>query len=196
LGKSQPKLVNAQLAAAMSHPTRVYAMAILGEREASPKEIAAEIDEPVNNVTYHVDKLVGLGCIELVRTEPVKGGRVVEHYYRATRRAWVDEQEWNSLGPAEQHMFTSTLMRAVSADINEAMATGVFFERDDNHLSRTPLFVDVEAWDEVTSLLDATLQSLLDIRAKAAERVAAPDNLESFPMKVEILQFQAPSKGP
>ena len=59
---SRPDFVNPRLAAAMSHPTRVRVMSILSERIASPREMAAEMGEPLNNVTYHVNQLRGLVC--------------------------------------------------------------------------------------------------------------------------------------
>jgi predicted ArsR family transcriptional regulator len=175
----------------------MHAMTLLADREASPREIAAEIGEPVNNVTYHVKQLVELGCVELVRTAPARGGRVVEHFYRSTRRVWVDDEGWEKLGPSERHVFTTTLMKAIANDVNDAMARGTFFEQDDNHLSRTPMVVDAEGWKEVTEVLDAALLSLLEIRSKVAERTGSEEGPGSFPAKIEILQFRAPpAKSP
>src|SRR5882757_8610160 len=52
--KASPKVdfVSPQLAAALSHPTRVGMMSVLVDGPASPREMAAAIDEPLNNVTY------------------------------------------------------------------------------------------------------------------------------------------------
>jgi DNA-binding transcriptional ArsR family regulator len=193
MGKAAPKFIRPQLTAAVAHPTRMHAMTILVDREASPKEIAAELNEPINNVTYHVKKLVELGCVELIRTAPVMGGRVVEHFYRATRNTWIDDDEWNALGPAERHIYTTTTVAAMSDDISGAMAAGTFFDPDDNHLSRTPMVVDPEGWDEVTQLLDGTLERLLEIRAKVTERIADQDDKRTFLAKVQMLQFRAPT---
>jgi DNA-binding transcriptional ArsR family regulator len=194
VGKATPKFIRPQLTAAVAHPTRMHAMTILVDREASPKELAAEIGEPINNVTYHVKQLVELGCVELVRTVPVKGGRVVEHFYRATTNTWIDDEEWESLGPAERHVYTTTTVKALSADISEAMAAGTFFDPDTNHLSRTPMVVDMEGWDEVTQLLDSTLEQLVEIRAAVTARIAEQEDRATFPAKVQMLQFRAPSK--
>jgi DNA-binding transcriptional ArsR family regulator len=194
--RPEPKMVNNRLAAAVSHPTRVHVMTILADREASPKEIAADLKEPIKNITYHVNQLLELDCIELVRTAPAKGGRVLEHFYRSNRRSWLDEDDWESLGPEERHIFTTTTMRAMSNDINEAMARGTFFDPDDNHLSRTPMVVDQEGWSEVNEVLDQTLMTLLDIRARVAARIAEQGDRGTFPTRVEMLQFRSPSKAP
>src|SRR4051794_36590687 len=82
--------VSPQLAAALAHPTRVGIMSVLVEGPASPRLLAEAIDEPLNNVTYHVKQLRDLGCIELDRTEQRAGGRVIERFYRASQRAYFD----------------------------------------------------------------------------------------------------------
>ena len=46
----KPTLLSDRTTAAVSHPTRLHAMIVLWEREASPREIAAELGEPLNNV--------------------------------------------------------------------------------------------------------------------------------------------------
>lgn len=193
MSKNPPQIVNSRLAAAVSHPTRAGAFRILSDREASPREIGIELDEPINNVTYHVQQLVKLGCAEPVRTAPVRGGRVVEHFYRATRLAWIDEDEWEGLGPTERHAFSTSVMRAFASDLNDAMAAGTFFEPDDKHLSRTPMTVDEEGWNEVKTLLNETLTSLIEIRSKVSERVETSGR-DAIPIRVGMIQFRSPAK--
>jgi DNA-binding transcriptional ArsR family regulator len=191
LPKPAPALVNPRLAMAMSHPTRVHAMKVLFERTASPKEIAAEMDEPLNNVTYHVKQLLELGCIELVRIQPVHGGRVVEHFYRATRRAIFDSEAWEQFGEKEKMDVTASIMRLISGDITDAMSHGTFYEPDDNHLSRSPMVVDPEGWDEVNALLDQTLRQLFEIQERCVTRRQDAET-EDMHIKVEIIHFSSP----
>jgi DNA-binding transcriptional ArsR family regulator len=188
-----PNLTSPQLATAVAHPTRVRALTVLNDRVASPKELAEEIDEPLNNVAYHVEILKELGCIELVKTEPSAGGRVVEHFYRAIQRSYFDAEAWERLGQKERHAVSSTLMRLASEDINEAMAKGTFYDPDDNHISRTPMAVDELGWDEVTNALDNALKVLLRIPEAVAKRAEkAGGNVETMQIKVEIIQFRSP----
>src|SRR5215218_5342698 len=99
---ARPTLLSSILAKAMAHPTRVGAMTILLGRTATPTEIAAELREPVGNVSYHLDVLQRLNCIELVAVEPARGGRVVQHFYRAVDRAFLDAEAWEELGAKER----------------------------------------------------------------------------------------------
>src|SRR4051812_7125102 len=138
----------------MSHPTRLRAMNVFWEREASPREIAAEIGEPVNNVTYHVKQLLELGCIELVAERPVRGGRVVEHFYKAVSSSTFWDAELEQLGSEEQIMLDSAILKLMAADIGEALLSGTFFELDDNNLIRIPMLVDVEGWGEAKTILE------------------------------------------
>lgn len=189
--KPLPALVDPKLATAMSHPTRVHAMKVLFERSASPKEIAAELNQPVNNVTYHVNQLLELGCVELVEVVPAHGGRVVEHFYRATRRAYFDSAAWDQFGDKEKMDVTAAIMRLISEDIADAMSKGTFCDPDDNHLSRSPMVVDQEGWDEVNSLLDGVLEKLLAIQENCVNRRRSNDD-EDLHIKVEIIHFRSP----
>jgi Helix-turn-helix domain len=189
-----PDFVNPRLAAAMSHPTRIHTMCVLVERCASPREVAAEIDEPLNNVTYHVNQLLKLGCIELVEASPAGGGRVVEHFYRATQHAYFDDDAWDALAPKAKLGVLNTVMRIISEDVAKAMGQGSFYSRDDVHVSRSPMLLDEEGWNEVAELLNRTTKEMLEIEGRVADRCAGGEP-PSIPTKVEILQFPSPPPG-
>ncbi len=194
MAKQTPRLVVPELATAMRHPTRSYMLTILTERVASPKEIAKDLNRTIRHVTYHLGVLEELGCVELVRTEAAGGGRVVEHFYKATKRPWLDRESWLDLDDTDQQRVVSTLMELISADVEGAMSGGTFIDPPDNHLSRTPMNVDREGWEEVVNLLSGALDGLMDIQARVSNR-ASPDS-ELTPIKVEILQFRSPSRDP
>jgi DNA-binding transcriptional ArsR family regulator len=188
-----PSLLNARIAAAMSHPTRLQAMTVLFERTASPKEIAEEMGEPVNNVTYHVKRLLDLGCIQLVDVRPAGGGRVVEHFYRATTQVLFEDEAWEQFGEKEKTNVTAGIMRLMSDDITEAMIQGTFSDPDDNHLSRSPMAVDGEGWKEVESLLKETLEQLMTIQTKVVERRASgTGDGKTLHTRVHMIHFRSP----
>lgn len=189
--RASPDFVSPQLAAAMSHPTRVHAMSILRERTASPRQVADAIGEPLNNVTYHLNQLRKLGCVELVRTERVRGGRVLERFYRATRRIYFDEAAWDLLTEKERLDLAAVTLRIISQDIATAMAAGTFFAPDSAHLCRTPMTLDGDGWREVTGLLERATEELVEIEARVAERTidGSPADIHT---RVELMQFRAP----
>ncbi len=187
----RPDFISPRLAAAMSHPTRVHAMSVLLERTASPRQVAEEIGERLNNVTYHFNQLRKLGCIELVRTERVRGGRVLEHFYRATRRVYFDQAAWEVLNEKERLDLTAVTLRMISQDISKAMAAGTMFGDDNAHFTRSPMVVDAEGWAEITGVIGRALEELFEIEGRVAERTAAGAEAEIH-ARVELMQFRAP----
>jgi DNA-binding transcriptional ArsR family regulator len=188
-----PDFVSPRLAAAMSHPTRVGVMSVLTERTASPREIATKIGEPLNNVTYHVNQLRDLGCIELVRAEPVRGGRVTEHFYRSCRRAYFDEAAWDTLTEKERYGVISAILKMISADIATSMAAGTFFQDGDAHASRSVLHLDDEGWGEVMKVIERATEDLFEVEERVAARAAAgvPTPIHA---KLDILQYRMPPR--
>lgn len=191
---ARPDFISPQLAAAMSHPTRVSAISILSERIASPRQIAAEIDEPLNNVTYHVNQLRDLGCIELVRTEPVRGGRVNEHFYRASRRVYFDDDSWAVLSEKERYGVIIAILKMISKDIATAMAAGTFLQNGDAHASRSLMPVDDEGWHEIIKVIERATNELFEVEERVAAR-GAEGKPATINAKLDILQYRLPRGG-
>jgi DNA-binding transcriptional ArsR family regulator len=166
-------------------------MNVFWEREASPREIAAEIGEPLNNVTYHINQLLELGCIELVAQRPVRGGRVVEHFYKAVSMSTFDDADLAQLGSEEKVILDLAIIKLMAGDLSEALLSGSYFELDDNQLTRIPMMVDAEGWNETKEILDRALEELLAVRETVANRVAESGET-TFPTRVNVIQFKSP----
>jgi DNA-binding transcriptional ArsR family regulator len=187
----KPNLLSDRMAAAVSHPTRLHAMIVLWEREASPREIAAELGEPLNNVTYHINQLRDLGWIEQVAERPARGGRVVEHFYKATHNTVIGDADLAHLDPEDIRMIDMTILRSMSKDVEQAMASGTFFAHTDNQMTRVPLDVDTEGWEEAKEILDRALAELLEVKEKVLRRTAESGE-GTIPIKVEMIHFESP----
>lgn len=190
-----PALTSPRLAKAFAHPTRVLLMAALNERVASPSELAEEINESLKNVAYHIKVLLELGCIELVRIEQVYGGRAEKHFYRTIQRPYVNAADWELLASNARQGVVNSIMRLVSEDITAAQTKGTFYDPDDNHISRTPLIVDEEGWQEVVSRLDKVVDDLFEIQARINGRRSQGD-VETMLAQVDIIHFHATERGP
>ncbi|HYP54965.1 MAG TPA: winged helix-turn-helix domain-containing protein [Solirubrobacterales bacterium] len=189
--KVKPRLVDERLVAALSHETRAHALTVFTERPASTKEIAAELKKSVSSVWYHVDKLLELGCIELVRSEKRRGA--MEHFYRATVRHFLDTKTWESLPGRNRLTITMSILRSIAGDVDDAVGANTVGSRD-NHLSRTLLMLDAEGWKESNALLDQTLEALLLIREKSAARIADSDE-RPIRATVSMMEFELPSRA-
>jgi hypothetical protein len=177
------------VAKAFAHPLRVQILIILNERVASPNLLSQELDQNLNLVAYHVRVLEKYDCIELVDTKQRRGA--TEHFYRATRRQFLSDSEWARMPESLRPGLSGAMLKSVFDDIEEAMRTGTLDELDDRHLSRTPMVVDGQGWDETATLLSQTLDRLLAIQAAASERIAKGDE-PGLLAKVHMLHFKSP----
>jgi DNA-binding transcriptional ArsR family regulator len=184
--------VSQHLAAALAHPTRVGVMSHLVSGPASPRQLAEAIEEPLNNVTYHIKQLRELGCIELDHTERRAGGRVIESFYRASQRAYFDDDAWDVLSPSERLGLIWSILRLMSKDISTAMTEGTFFDDYNASLTRSPMTVDAEGWDEIEEVVERATRELFEVEERVAERVKESGESASIHCKVQMLHFRSP----
>lgn len=156
------------MAKALSHPLRARALMRLGERVASPKELAVEIGVPLQNMVYHVNVLRDLGCVELVDTAQRRGA--TEHFYRATRRNMLNDRAWRRLSRRSRQGLTTLWYDQSFADAGQALDDGSIDARTDRHVSFTPLLLDDEAWTEMKEHLDRLLERGMELQAESAGR--------------------------
>lgn len=162
--------VDQRLVKALAHPLRVEILTILNERMASPNELSKELDEGLSQVSYHVKVLKDFECIEMVKTEPRRGA--VEHYYRATSRAFLTDSDWRSLPESVKPGVSASSIQMIVDDVVGALMAGTFDARDDRHLSWTPGVVDQKGWEESVDLANETLEKFIKIHAASLKRLA------------------------
>lgn len=179
------------LAAIVAHPTRVRCFVILAERTASPVEIAQEIGKDVGHVGYHVRKLQQLNLIELVDERPVRGA--VEHFYRAIERPVVTEEEFAGQSLEEREVFTRYILQLLVADIARAMDEHTFDSRVNRVITRTPVLVDAEGFQELSDLHTEVLDRTLEIQAKSVERLTGSDE-EGISTVSASMFFETPER--
>jgi DNA-binding transcriptional ArsR family regulator len=174
---------------ALSHPLRMKIMAILSEGEASPSDLAERLGEPLGNVAYHTKTLVDLDCIELTRTAPRRGA--LEHYYRATVRPFLTQEQWAQLPAASRRSISAGTLSEIWRDASAAVESKTFDSRPDRHLSWTNLALDEQGWEAVADLLKDTLERLLELQADAAARLQGADPGEITSSKVVLMHYEA-----
>jgi DNA-binding transcriptional ArsR family regulator len=157
------------LVKALNHPVRVMALTILTEKIASPKEISEQIEMPLSNVSYHVRVLDELGLVEIVEEESVRGS--VAHFYKAMERPLIDNPDWEKLSPKVRSAFSGYVIETLMSDAAGSLAAGVFDQRQDRHLSRTPLQLDARAWRKISQIQARALMQIIKEQAAAAARL-------------------------
>src|SRR5215213_7020467 len=113
----------ARIAKALAHPLRARILQRLGERVASPAELAAELGAPLGVVSYHVRMLRDYDCVELVRTEPRRGA--LQHFYRATARPTLDQDQWRTLPSGLRRELAGETIQELVTDLAASADAGL-----------------------------------------------------------------------
>jgi len=187
--RTSPEGITQQLAKALAHPLRVRILSSLHKGISSPNQLSQELGEPLGNVSYHVKTLLEYDCVELVKTEPRRGA--VEHFYRATERAFFNDSDWAKIPASARKGITGVVLESIGSDATEAMIAGTIDARTDSHVSHTPLVIDEQGWTEINAMLAETLDRAIEIQEEAASRLADGKS-ESLSTKLALLHFESP----
>jgi DNA-binding transcriptional ArsR family regulator len=198
IGKAEARTdTDQQLVKALAHPVRAEALTILNARIASPNEIAKELEVHVGNVSYHVNELKKLGCVELVKTEPRRGA--TEHFYRGVARKYLDDGFWGRLSHNVRNGISLTAIRVLVGAVRDAVTAGTFDQRKDRHASVITYNLDERAWEEARDLYESTLDTMMEIGARAEGRLARGEPEGEGPglrATFGLLAFESPVSHP
>jgi DNA-binding transcriptional ArsR family regulator len=184
--RKKDDVLDERIVKAISHPIRHKVLLLLNDRVASPNEIANEIGESLGRVSYHVRQLAEVGAIELVRTEPRRGA--VEHFYRATARAWFSDADWARLPRSTRRGIFGDHLDRIGSDVLEAAGSDGF-DHLQAHVSYTLLDLDDEGMGELADLLNETIERALQIQADVASRRIESDG-DTIPTELAMLHFR------
>jgi len=166
-GRPPGETSEARIAKALAHPLRARILQRLGERIASPGDLAVELNAPLGVVSYHVRMLRDYDCVELVRTEPRRGA--LQHFYRATARPNFEEQQWRTLPSGLRGELSGETIQTVIDDLAAAADAGML-EDPELVLTRTPLELDERGRKKLNKLLARTGEQALAIASESAAR--------------------------
>jgi hypothetical protein len=184
--------VDQRLVRAIGHPLRLRLLTIFNERVASPSDLAAELGEPIGNVSYHTRILARLGCVELVKTKQVRGA--VEHYYRAVVRPVFSDDDWAELPLSIRKSLAGAVLTEIADDMS-ASATAGGFDRDEVHLSRTTLTLDGQGWQDLNEALQEIGDRALEIQAESAARLQSDGASDSEAAALVLMLFEPSAQG-
>ena len=174
----------ARIAKALAHPLRARILQRLGERVASPGDLAVELGAPLGVVSYHVRMLRDYDCVELVRTEPRRGA--LQHFYKATARPNLDEGQWRTLPSGLRRELTGeTIQELVSIwPRRPTPARWRIRGRAVAHAAGARR----AGVQELNKLMAKTLDQALAIAAESSER--RNKGAEVFPTELGLLHFK------
>jgi DNA-binding transcriptional ArsR family regulator len=177
----------ARIAKALAHPLRARILQRLGERVASPGDLASELDAPLGVVAYHVRMLRDYDCVELVRTEPRRGA--LQHFYKATARPNLDDSQWRTLPSGLRRELAGETIAELVGDLGTAADSGKL-EDPDVVLTRAPLELDAKGFKKLNKLMARTLDQALAIAAESSARRNEGASGEVFATELALLHFK------
>jgi DNA-binding transcriptional ArsR family regulator len=170
-----PDIDDPRFVKALGHPLRVRILALLGERTASPRELAEWLGATLGTVSYHVRTLHELGLIELVRTSQVRGA--VAHHYRSRERPRVTDEAWAAATPMVKQAAVGATLQTVD-DYARASAAAGGFDRGEAHLTRTHMRLDARGWQAAARACQKLMTDLARIEESAAKRLEKDPHAE------------------
>ena len=145
----------------------------LNQRELSPKRLHTLIDDlTLPSSDRRLRKLARQGWATEVRRET--GGRrrgAVEHFYKATGPALIDNESWAEIPDEIKDSITARTFEQLREKVKEAVDVGTFDARVDRHLTWSPLRLDQVGWEKAVQVVDGLLESLLDEEKGAKRRI-------------------------
>ena len=172
---------------ALAHPLRIRLLALLGERDASPVQLAEHVDATLGTVAYHVRTLERLGLIELVATHQRRGA--TEHVYAAREHPRFSDGAWSATSPMTKHVVIASILSQLGQYVTQSAAAGGF-DRADAHFTRNPLRLDEEGWAEIAAVTKTWLAQVDEIEARTKKRIKRTGE-QVFDAGLVILFFEA-----
>lgn len=187
--------MDVRLAKALSHPLRQRLLVALNGRVASPSDLAEELGARLGDVSYHTRQLHLHGCLDLVRTERRRGA--IKHFYTASVRFEVEDDQWRGLPGDERRRIVDEIISDLWRDTSQAGRDGMLGE-ESVHVSRTPLELDDEGFEQLGGVLRDVVDQALRIQEECAGRRAAAEGADpaSRPTELGILLFRMAETGP
>lgn len=179
-----------RLVETVAHPIRLETLRVFSYRVASPSEVAAELHETLGTITYHVKTLRDFGCIESVRTQPVRGA--TEHFYRAVLPPqFFKDEEWAKLPQEIRERVSTMVFQALLGEILRAFHSQTFDAQKTRHMSWIPMELDEQGWRELVAKQLELLAEETRIKSESAERLRAAGK-PGKRVVVAMLGFETP----
>jgi len=164
-GAIDPRLVQS-----VAHPLRIRILETLTDHVASPNVMSAQLDEGLTSVAYHTRALDKLGALELVDTAKRRGA--IEHFYKATPRAFVGDPSWRKVPPSLLGGVSAATLQTFLDKAITALKAGTLDGREDTVFRWMPLSLDEEGWKEIVTIMEEATKLMLAAHVRSQDRLS------------------------
>jgi hypothetical protein len=168
--EGSPEAIDPRLVRSVAHPLRIRILEALTDHVSSPNALADRLETDLSGVAYHTRELDRLGALELVDTGQVRGA--IEHFYKATPRAFVGDPQWRRVPPSLLSGVSAATLQTFLDKAIAALEAGTLDGRDDTVFRWMPLCLDEEGWKEVVAIMEEATKLMLAAHLRSQDRVS------------------------
>lgn len=183
-----PKAIDQRLVMSLAHPLRIKILEALTDHVASPNAVAGKLDANLPSVAYHTRALSKLGALELVDTARRRGA--IEHFYKATPRAFVGDPSWRRVPPSLLGGVSAATLQTFLDKAIDALEAGTLDGRHDTVFRWMPLSLDEEGWQEVVAVMEEATKLMLGAHLRSQDRLNESGERGSFSAVVGQAAFE------
>jgi DNA-binding transcriptional ArsR family regulator len=167
--EEREEALDQRLVRSVSHPMRIKILEALTDHVASPNAVAEKLDMDLSGVAYHTRALGRLGALELVDTARRRGA--IEHFYKATPRAFVGDPSWRNVPPSLLSGVSAATLQTFLDKAIAALEAGTLDGREDTVFRWMPLSLDEEGWREVVAIMEEATKLMLAAHLRSQDRL-------------------------
>jgi len=161
--------IDQRLVRSIAHPLRIKILEALTDHVASPNALAERLETDLSGVAYHTRELDRLGALELVDTGQVRGA--IEHFYKATPRAFVGDPQWRKVPPSLLGGVSAATLQTFLDKAIAALEAGTLDGRDDTVFRWMPISLDEEGWQEIVAIMEEATKLMLTAHVRSQDRL-------------------------
>jgi len=162
--------IDPRLVRSVAHPLRIKILEALTNHVASPNALADKLESDLSGVAYHTRELDRLGALQLVDTGRVRGA--IEHFYKATPRAFVGDPGWRKVPPSLLSGVSAATLQTFLDKAIAALEAGTLDGRSDTVFRWMPLCLDEKGWNEIVAIMEEATKLMLAAHLRSQDRLS------------------------
>lgn len=118
----RPKKIEEAIQYALGHKIRVHILIVLNDGIYTAAQLAEIIDEPLNNVSNHLGRMLEDGSVEVAKEE--RRGNVIQYWYKAVEIPYYSQEAAEEMTHLQRHMTAGAIYQSGSAEVMAALYDG------------------------------------------------------------------------
>lgn len=177
-----------QVVKALANPARIRIVSALAEGPATPRQLAARLEEKNSVTAYHLKVLRVTGCIQ--QAEGEQNGPAHERLYELTPSAKPTRELGRSwpTGSGVGHP-PAALVRSV-IERGQANRGEDLFGARQNQLSCASIVVDKQGWREISAAIGHALDRIWTAHERSSRRLSESDE-ERIEATIAVASFES-----